>query len=359
MRKMMRFVCGINVALAAWLAAGMACAQSVDLLNASYDPTRELYREYNEAFAKHWKEKTSQAVRIRQSHGGSGSQSRAVIAGLDADVVTLALAADIDAIAAHSKLLPEDWQQRLPNNSAPYTSTLVFLVRKGNPKNIRSWQDLARDDVQVITPNPKTSGAGRWNYLAIWGYVLRRELGEDYIMKLSSTEHAEEVAAANEKAREFVRKVYGNVPVLDLAARAATNTFVQRRIGDVLINWENEILLCSRELDTAGVEMAVPEVSILAETVVALVDGNADRKKTREVAQAYLEYLYSDEGQNIAGRNYYRPSSPTVFAKYAAQYPRIEMFTIMDVFGGWARANKVHFADGGEFDRIYQPRSGR
>ncbi len=356
---MRRSIPGALLSLVVLVIAGTALAQTLDMLNVSYDPTRELYREYNEAFAKHWKEKTGQTVRIRQSHGGSGSQARAVIAGLDADLVTLALAADIDAIAAHSKLLPQDWQQRLPNNSAPYTSTLVFLVRKGNPKNISSWADLARDDVQVITPNPKTSGVARWNYLAMWGCVLRRELGEDYAKKLSSPGYAEEVAAANDKAREFVRKVYGNVPVLDLAARAATNTFVQRRIGDVLINWENEILLCSRELDAAGVEMVIPEVSILAETVVALVDGNVDRKKTREVARAYLEYLYSEEGQDIAGRNYYRPSSPEIFSKYADQYPRIEMFTIEDLFGGWAMANEVHFVDGGEFDRIYQPRSVR
>ena len=333
----------------------VASAQTVELLNVSYDPTRELYREFNEAFAKHWREQTGQRVVIRQSHGGSGSQARAVIDGLQADVVTLALAADIDAIAEHAGLLPADWQDRLDNNSAPYTSTLALLVRKGNPKNIRSWEDLIRPDVQVITPNPKTSGVARWNYLAIWGYVLRRELGADYVAKLRDPAFADEVAAAQVKAREFVTKVFKNVPVLDRAARAATNTFVQRRIGDVLINWENEILLSQNELDAAGVEVVIPEISILAETVVALVDKNVDRKGTREAAQAYLEYLYSPEGQDIAAKNYYRPSDPGVFAEYEHQYPQIELFTIGDVFGGWAEANRVHFVDGGEFDRIYQP----
>jgi len=333
-----------------------ASAHTIELLNVSYDPTRELYREYNEAFAKYYKAKTGKNVKISQSHGGSGSQARAVIDGLEADVVTLALAADIDAIAEKAGLLPEDWQQKLPNNSAPYTSTLALLVRKGNPKNIKSWEDLIRDDVQVITPNPKTSGVARWNYLAIWGYALRRELGDNYLVKLANpAQYAEEVAAAQNKAREFITKVYKNVPVLDRAARGATNTFVQRRIGDVLINWENEILLSQNELDAAGVEVVIPEISILAETVVAIVDKNVDRKGTREVAQAYLDYLYSAEGQNIAGKNYYRPSNPEIFAKYEVQYPKIELFTIGDVFGGWAKANEIHFADGGEFDKIYQP----
>ncbi|HMP89163.1 MAG TPA: sulfate ABC transporter substrate-binding protein [Kiritimatiellia bacterium] len=342
--------------LTAGLLAVSASAQTIELLNVSYDPTRELYREFNEAFAKHYRAKTGKRVSISQSHGGSGSQARAVIDGLEADVVTLALAADIDAIAEHAGLLPKDWQKRLPNNSAPYTSTLALLVRKGNPKNIKSWEDLIRSDVQVITPNPKTSGVARWNYLAIWGYVLRRELGDNYLVKLANpAQYGEEVATAQNTAREFITKVFKNVPVLDRAARGATNTFVQRRIGDVLINWENEILLSQNELDAAGVEVVIPEVSILAETVVAIVDKNVDRKGTREVAQAYLEYLYSDEGQNIAGKNYYRPSNPEIFAKYEAQYPKIELFTIGDVFGGWAKANEVHFADGGEFDKIYQP----
>ncbi len=342
-------------------AAVIACfaisvfAESLELLNVSYDPTRELYREFNEAFARHWKATAGQNVVIRQSHGGSGSQARAVIDGLQADVVTLALAYDIDAIAEHAGLLPKDWQSRLPLNSAPYTSTLALLVRKGNPKNIRSWEDLVRPDVQVITPNPKTSGVARWNYLAIWGYVLRRELGEDFARKLNDPACADEVAAAQSKARAFVAKVFKNVPVLDRAARGATNTFVQRRIGDVLINWENEILLSKNELDSAGVEIVIPEVSILAEPVVAIVDKNVDRKGTRKVAQAYLEYLYSPEGQDIAGKNYYRPTSADAIAKYKDQFPSIELFSIGDVFGGWSEAHRVHFADGGEFDRIYQP----
>ncbi len=343
------------VILTVFVAVG-AQAQRVEILNVSYDPTRELYREVNQAFTQHWQEKTGQRVTVRQSHGGSGSQARAGIDGLEADVVTLALAADIDAIAEHAGLLPEHWQERLPNNSAPYTSTLALLVRKGNPKNITSWEDLIRSDVQVITPNPKTSGVARWNYLAVWGYVLRRELGENYVHILANpAEFADEIAAAQNAAREFVTKVYRNVPVLDRAARGATNTFVQRRIGDVLINWENEILLSQNELDAAGVEVVIPEISILAETVVALVDRNADRKRTREVAQAYLEFLYSDIGQDLAGRYYYRPSNPEFLAKYLHQFPEIELFTIGDVFGGWGEANRVHFNDGGEFDRIYQP----
>ena len=329
---------------------------TMELLNVSYDPTRELYREFNAAFARHWRETTGQNVTIRMSHGGSGSQARAVIDGLEADVVTLALASDIDAIAEHGKLLPAGWQGRLPLASAPYTSTLAFLVRRGNPKNIRSWEDLGREGVEVITPNPKTSGAARWNYLAIWGYVLRRELGEDYARKLRDPAHAEEVARAQAAAREFTTRVYRNVPVLDRAARAATNTFVQRRIGDVLINWENEILLGKNDLDAAGVELVIPEVSVLAQPTVAVVDRHADRRGARAVAEAYLEYLYSPVGQDIAGRHYCRPTSPEAAAMYAGQFPKITLFTIDDVFGGWAEANRVHFADGGEFDRIYRPR---
>ncbi len=335
------------------LAAAQVSAQT--LLNVSYDPTRELYREFNEAFAAHWRSTTGKTVTVQQSHGGSGSQARAVIDGLGADVVTLALAYDIDAIAEHGKLLPTDWQSRLPNNSAPYTSTLAFLVRKGNPKNIKDWNDLARADVQVITPNPKTSGVARWNYLAMWGYALRRELGDDFVAVLKDPARAADVAVAHTKAEQFVGAIYKNVPVLDRAARGATNTFIQRRIGDVLVNWENEILLGAAELDKAGLEIVVPPVSILAEPVVALVDTNVDRKGTRDVAQAYLEFLYSPIGQDIAGRNFYRPASPEAQAKYADQFPRIELFTITDVFGGWGPANQVHFADGGTFDRIYQP----
>ncbi len=328
----------------------------VTLLNVSYDPTRELYREFNEEFARHWLEQTGQAVTVQQSHGGSGSQSRSVIDGLEADVVTLALAFDVDAIVQQAGLISPDWQDRLPNNSAPYASTLAFLVRQGNPKNIRTWADLARPGVEVVTPNPKTSGVARWNYLAMWGVALQSELAEGWIAKLGDPAHAAEVAAANEKARQFVTAVYRNVPVLDRAAREATNTFIQRRIGDVLINWENEILLGGRELDTAGLEIVVPPVSILAEPVVAVVDRNVDRKGTREVAQAYLEYLYSEAGQDIAGRNYYRPTaSEAAQAKYRDQFPALELFTIGEVFGGWGPAHAAHFADGGTFDQIYRP----
>ncbi|MDX9921841.1 MAG: sulfate ABC transporter substrate-binding protein [Syntrophales bacterium] len=329
---------------------------TVELLNASYDPTRELYREFNDAFASHWHEKTGNTVVVRQSHGGSGSQARSVIQGLQADVVTLALAADIDAIAEHSGLLPSNWQTRFPHNSAPYSSTLAFLVRKGNPKNIHNWDDLAREDVQVITPNPKTSGVARWNYLAIWGFALRRELGENFVARLKDPLDAEEVAAAQEKARDFTARVYRNVPVLDRAARGATNTFIQRKLGDVLINWENEALLGANELDAARVEIVVPPVAIKTEPVVALVDVNVDRKKTREIAQAYLEFLYSPTGQDIAARNYYRPVDPAVFARYAHQFPELELFTVDEVFGGWPNAYRDHFDDGASFDRIYSPR---
>jgi sulfate transport system substrate-binding protein len=334
-----------------------ASALPVTILNVSYDPTRELYREFNEAFAAHWKAKTGQVVTVEQSHGGSGSQSRAVIGGLEADVVTLALAFDVDAIVEHGKLLPADWQSRLPHNSAPYTSTLAFLVRKGNPKGVRDWDDLARPGVEVITPNPKTSGVARWNYLAMWGFALKRELGDDFVAALKDPARAEAVATAQAKAQEFVAAIYRNVPVLDSGARGATNTFVQRRIGDVLINWENEILLGSRDLDASGLEMVVPPASILAEPVVAVVDRNVERKGTREVATAYLEYLFSEQGQEIAAKNYYRPAaSASVGEKYRDRFPPISMFTIGEVFGGWGPAHATHFADGGTFDRIYQPR---
>ncbi len=332
-----------------------AARADVTLLNVSYDPTRELYRDFNEAFAKHWKETTGETVEIRQSHGGSGSQTRAVIDGLDADVVTLALAADIEAIVSRTDKIPADWQGKLPHNSAPYQSTLAFLVRKGNPKNIRDWSDLARSDVEVITPNPKTSGVARWNYLAMWGYALRQELGPDFIAKLKDPAQAEAVAAAQTKAADFVAAIYKNVPVLDSAARGATNTFIQRKLGDVLINWENEILLGANEIDEAGLERVVPPVSILAEPVVAVVEGNAKRKGNEKVARAYLEYLYSDIGQDLAGKNYYRPANPEFQKKYAHQFPKLELFTINEVFGGWPSANADHFADGASFDRIYQP----
>jgi sulfate/thiosulfate-binding protein len=332
-----------------------AAPKTVEILNVSYDPTRELYRQYNEAFAKHWKEKTGQEVIVRQSHGGSGGQARAVIDGLEADVVTLALAADVDANVKNAGLIKEDWLGTFPKGNAPYTSTLAFLVRKGNPKNIRNWDDLTRPDVEVITPNPKTSGVARWNYLAAWGYALQRELGDDFIARLSDPAHAAEVEKAQAAAQEYIRKLFKNVPVLDTGARGATNTFVQRAIGDVLINWENEILLGSRELDAAGLEMVIPSVSILAEPTVAVVDKIVDKRGTREVATAYLEYLYSDEGQDIAGRFYYRPTNPEILAKYKDQFPDLKLFSIAEVFGGWDKANEIHFADGGTFDQIYAP----
>jgi len=312
--------------------AAVASAQTT-LLNVSYDPTRELYREYNAAFQKYWKAEKGETVTIRQSHGGSGSQARSVIDGLDADVVTLALAYDVHALHERGNLIPADWQARLPLNSSPYTSTIVLLVRKGNPKNIKDWDDLVRDDVQVITPNPKTSGGARWNYLAAWGYALKK-YGSD------------------EKAYDFVKKVFANVPVLDSGARGATNTFVQRRIGDVFIAWENEALLSVEQLGKGEFEIVVPSVSILAEPPVTVVDRNVDRKGTRAVAQAYLEYLYSDEAQRIAGRNYYRPTNPKIAAEFEKQFPKVALFNINDVFGGWGKAQAEHFNDGGVFDRI-------
>jgi sulfate transport system substrate-binding protein len=331
-------------------------ARSVELLNVSYDPTRELYRDVNEHFVAEWKKRTGQTVSIRQSHGGSGSQARAVIDGLDADVVTLALAYDIDAIQLKGKRLAADWQQHLPDNSAPYTSTIVFLVRKGNPKNIRDWSDLVRPGVAVITPNPKTSGGARWNYLAAWGYELNRQLGGD-LARLKNPE-APDVNAAQAKAREFVIRLYRNVPILDRGARGSTNTFVQRGIGDVLLAWENEALLAINELGPGKVDVVVPSVSILAEPPVAIVDTVVDKRGTREVAKAYLEYLYSPVGQDIAARHFYRPRDQQVAARYARQFPEVKLFTIDEVFGGWARAQREHFDDGGVFDRIYVPAEG-
>jgi len=310
--------------------------KDVTLLNVSYDPTRELYQDFNAAFAKYWKEKTGVTVEIRQSHGGSGKQARAVIDGLEADVVTLALAYDIDAIHEHGELLPKDWQKRLPDNSTPYTSTIVFLVRKGNPKQIKDWDDLVRPGIAVITPNPKTSGGARWNYLAAWGYARHKYHDE-------------------EKARGFVTRLFKNVPVLDSGARGATTTFVQRGIGDVLLAWENEALLALHELGKDKVEIVIPSVSILAEPPVAVVDKFADKHGTREVATAYLEYLYTPGGQEIAAKHFYRPRLPEVAAKYAAQFPSVRLFTIQEEFGGWEQAQKQHFADGGVFDKMYQP----
>ncbi|HEX2451584.1 MAG TPA: sulfate ABC transporter substrate-binding protein [Gemmatimonadales bacterium] len=311
-------------------------SQRVDLLNVSYDPTRELYEDVNPAFAAKWKAQTGRDVAIRQSHGGSGKQARAVIDGLQADVVTLALAYDIDEIAARSGLIAKGWQSRLPDNSAPYTSTIVLLVRKGNPKKIKDWDDLVRPGITVITPNPKTSGGARWNYLAAWGYALRRPGGDE--------------AAA----RDFVTKLYGNVTVLDAGARGSTTTFVERGIGDVLIGWENEALLASHELGANKFEIVVPSVSILAEPSVAVVDRVVDKRGTRAVAQAYLEFLGSEEGQELSAKHYYRPRSAAVAAKYAKQFPRLELFTVDEVFGGWQKAQATHFADGGMFDQVFQ-----
>jgi sulfate transport system substrate-binding protein len=308
----------------------------VTLLNVSYDPTRELYKEFNAAFARHWQASTGEKVTIRQSHGGSGKQARAAIDGLQADIVTLALAYDIDEMAARAGLVPADWQKRLPHNSAPYTSTIVFLVRKGNPKRIRDWDDLVRPGIAVITPNPKTSGGARWNYLAAWGYALKRP-GND---------------AA--KARDFVTRLYGNVPVLDSGARGATTTFVERGVGDVLISWENEAFLAIKELGAGGLDVVVPSISILAEPPVSVVDRVVDRRGTRKLAQAYLEYLYSETGQEIAGRNFYRPNDPKIAARYANQFPRLSLFTVDEVFGGWQKAQATHFADGGVFDQIFR-----
>ena len=306
----------------------------VTLLNVSYDPTRELYQDFNAAFVKHWKATTGETVTIRASHGGSGKQARAVIDGLEADVVTLALAYDIDAIAEKGRLLPADWQKRLPHNASPYTSTIVFLVRKGNPKGIRDWGDLVRPGVQVITPNPKTSGGARWNHLAAWGYALRQPGGSEAT------------------AREFVRKLYANVPVLDSGARGSTTTFVERGIGDVLLAWENEAYLAVKELGPDKFEIVAPPLSILAEPPVRVVDKVVDKRGTRKAAEAYLQYLYSAEGQEIAAKHYYRPIDKSVAAKYARQFSKVNLFTIDEVFGGWQKAQKAHFADGGIFDQI-------
>ncbi|MFC4160893.1 sulfate ABC transporter substrate-binding protein [Chitinimonas lacunae] len=325
--------------LAALLAVALlpAAAWANSLLNVSYDPTRELYQDVNKAFAQHWKQRTGQEVAIRQSHGGSGKQARSVIDGLEADVVTLALAYDIDELAERAKLLPRDWQKRLPHNSSPYTSTIVFLVRKGNPKQIRDWADLVRPGVQVITPNPKTSGGARWNYLAAWGWALKQP------------------GATEQKARDYVSRVYRNVRVLDTGARASTVTFVERGIGDVLIAWENEALLSIKELGPDKFDIVVPSWSILAEPPVAVVDRVVDKKGTRKLATAYLEFLYSSQGQELAAQNYYRPIDPRIAEKYARQFPTLKLFTVDELFGGWKNAQKTHFSDGGHFDQIYQP----
>ncbi len=332
-----RFLFAFGLAAAATI--GLAAqSKPATLLNVSYDPTRELYQEINAAFAKAWQAKTGQAVTINQSHGGSGKQARAVIDGLEADVVTLALAYDVDALNRVGKLIPADWQKRLPGNSTPYTSTIVLLVRKGNPKHIKDWDDLGKPGISVVTPNPKTSGGARWNYLAAWEYG-KRKLGSD------------------QKAQEFVTRLYKNVPVLDSGARGSTTTFVQRGIGDVLIAWENEALLATEKLGPNQFEIVVPSVSILAEPPVTIVDKVVDRRGTRKVAEAYLQFLYSAEGQEIAAKHHYRPRTPEVLARYAAKFPKITLFTIDEAFGGWSKAQQTHFDDGGIFDKIYEPGS--
>ena len=312
-------------------------AKDIKLLNVSYDPTREFYVEFNAAFAKHWQAQSSDTVTVQQSHGGSSKQARAVIDGLQADVVTLALAYDNDSIAQRARLFPADWQQRLPNNSAPYTSTIVFLVRKGNPKGIKDWNDLVKPGIAIIPANPKTSGAARWAYLAAWGYALKQNNGDEA------------------KAKEFVTKLYKNVPVLDSGARGATTTFIQREIGDVLVGWENEAYLALKEFGKDKFEIITPSISILAEPTVTVVDKVAKRKGNEAVAKAYLDYLYSPEGQDLVGKHYYRPRSEAALAKYAGQFAKVNLFTIDEVFGGWQAAQKKHFDDGGVFDQIFNP----
>jgi sulfate transport system substrate-binding protein len=330
----------IKLSLGAAAAAGIALtalpsfAQGTTLLNVSYDPTRELYVDYNQVFIKYWKAKTGQDVAIKQSHGGSGKQARSIIDGIDADVATLALAGDTDALVTHGGLVKPDWQKRLPHNAAPYTSTIVFLVKKGNPKGLKDWDDLVKPGVQVITPNPKTSGGARWNYLAAWEFGKRKYGGD-------------------EKAKEFVARLYKNVPVLDAGARGSTITFVQRGVGDVLLAWENEAFLAQKEFGAGKFDIVVPSVSILAEPTVTVVDKVVDKKGTRAVAEEYLKYLYSDEGQDVVGRNFYRPVTEKAQAKFANQFPKLTLFTIDEAFGGWAKADKAHFADGGSFDQIY------
>ena len=314
-----------------------AQAADVSLLNVSYDPTRELYQDFNAAFARHWKARTGDNVSIKQSHGGSGKQARAVIDGLEADVVTLALAYDVDALHDKARLIPADWQKRLPHNASPYTSTIVFLVRKGNPKGIKDWNDLVKPGIGVITPNPKTSGGARWNYLAAWAYALKQPGGNDA------------------RAQDFVAKLFANVPVLDSGARGSTTTFVERGIGDVLLAWENEAYLAVKELGPDKVEIVTPSLSILAEPPVSVVDKFADKHGARKVAEAYLQYLYSEEGHDIAGKNYYRPIDKKVAAKYAKTFANVKLITIDEVFGGWQKAQKTHFEDGGSFDQIYKP----
>jgi len=332
-RVALHTLAGAALAATASWARGQTPPPALTLLNVSYDPTREFYVEFNQAFAAHWKARTGQSVAIKQSHGGSGKQARSIIDGLAADVATLALAGDTDALHAHGGWVPKDWQKRLPRNSSPYTSTIVLVVRQGNPKGIRDWDDLVKPGVKVITPNPKTSGGARWNYLAAWEYA-RRQLGGDA------------------QAKGFVARLYQNVPVLDTGARGASVSFAQRQQGDVLIAWENEAHLLEKEFGRRF-DIVYPSLSILAEPAVTLVDRNVDRHGTRAVARAYLEYLYSDEGQDLAGKHFYRPSSDKAAARYAGQFPRLPLFSIDQAFGGWAQASQAHFADGGHFDQIY------
>jgi len=336
MLKLKHLIKTVAVTLVLAQSAHVAQAADLSLLNVSYDPTRELYADYNKAFAKYWKGKTGDNVTIKASHGGSGKQGRSVIDGIDADIVTLALAYDIDEISEKAKLLPADWQKRLPHNSAPYTSTIVFLVRKGNPKQIKDWDDLIKPGVSVITPNPKTSGGARWNYLAAWAYAKKKG-GND--------------AAA----REYIGKLFKNVPVLDSGARGATITFVERGIGDVLLAWENEALISLKEWGPDKFDIVAPSLSILTEPPVAVVDKVADRRGTRKVAEEYLNHLYTEEGQEIIAKNYYRPIDPKVAAKYASQFPKLNLVTIDGEFGGWQKAQKAHFSDGGSFDQLYVP----
>jgi sulfate transport system substrate-binding protein len=336
MRACLRLPATLLLLLLAAAAGHLAYGQAT-LLNVSYDTTRAFYKDFNNVFARHWREKTGQTVTLRQSHGGSGKQARSVIDGLEADVVSLALAYDIDALHARGKLLAADWQRRLPYNSAPYTSTIVFLVRKGNPKRIRDWDDLARPGVSVLTPNPKTSGGARWNYLAAWGYALER------------------FGADEARAEDFVRRIYRNVPVLDTGARGSLITFTERGVGDVLISWENEAFLATQAIGPAKFETVVPSLSILAEPPVAMVDKVVDRRGTRALAQAYLDHLYSTEGQDLAARHYLRPRLPLIAARYAQRFPKLKLFTVDEVFGGWQKAQARHFGDGGVFDRIYAP----
>ncbi len=331
-----KIIKSVAAALVLAQAASLAHAADISLLNVSYDPTRELYADYNKAFAKYWKDKSGDNVTIKASHGGSGKQGRSVIDGIDADVVTLALAYDIDEISEKAKLLPADWQKRLPHNSSPYTSTIVFLVRKGNPKGIKDWGDLIKPGVSVITPNPKTSGGARWNYLAAWAYAKQK-------------------GGSDDAARDYIAKLFKNVPVLESGARGATITFVERGIGDVLLAWENEALISLKEWGPDKFDIVAPSISILTEPPVAVVDKVADRRGTRKVAEEYLQYLYSEQGQEIIAKNYYRPIDPKIAAKYASQFPKLNLVTIDKDFGGWQKAQKTHFADGGTFDQLYAP----